>query len=118
MALTPDLAATTSIYVSHLRLKIQIKRDFVWIFKSNALAATMQLKATATRTIASKRKAVFLFKFMLSGLGISLGPWEFLLDPPALELAAYLPLMTFTSGEIALPPGLDFLTESEHLSGS
>lgn len=47
MALTPDLAATTSLYVLHFQLKIQIKRDFIWIFKSNVLVATMQLKATA-----------------------------------------------------------------------
>jgi len=53
----------------------------------------MQLKATAGWTIVSKKKAVFS--------GLCCQRWEFLFDPPALELAAYLPLMTFTSGEIA-----------------
>lgn len=92
VALTPDLAATTSFYILHLRLKIQIKRDFVWIFKSNVLVVTMQ--SQLHRPLHRKERLSFFSSSCCRG-------WEFLLDPPALELAAYLPLTTFTSGEIA-----------------
>lgn len=67
VALIPDLAATTSFCLIPLSENPN-QRDFIWIFKSNVLGTTMQLEAAAAWTIALKRKVVFLFKFVMSGL--------------------------------------------------